>query len=128
MGKYFNTISIWGTAIGGVLAYLLGGFDSLVVALLVLMCLDYLTGVIKAIYKKELSSQIGFKGIGKKILILMIVSVAVICEQAFEVEAVREITISFFCMNEGISILENASALDVPIPDKIKDVLLQIRK
>lgn len=128
MGKYFNNFSNFGAVIGGGLAYLVGGFDSLVNALIILMCIDYLTGIIKAVHTKKLSSKIGFQGILKKILILSIVCVAVVCERDLGIEAVREIAIMFFCMNEGISILENASALDIPIPEKLKDALLQIRK
>lgn len=127
MAKYFNAGSIWAGALG-VLAYLLGGFDSILIALLILMCLDYFTGILKAIYKKELSSKIGFQGIIKKLLIITIVSVSVLCERDFGIPTVREITIMFFCVNEGISILENAVEMGVKIPEKLKEALLQIRK
>lgn len=127
MDKIFNWISIVGGTIGGILFSFLGGLDKLLIALLILMVCDYITGVLKAIYNKQLSSEIGFKGIIKKILIIIIVGVAVIVENNFGVPAIREIVIMFFAINEAISLLENASQMGLPIPDKLKEVLLQLR-
>lgn len=127
MDKIFNWISVIGGTIGGLLVSFLGGLDKLIIALLILMTLDYITGVLKAIYNKELSSEIGFKGIIKKMLIIIIVGVAVIVENNFGVPAIREIVIMFFAINEAISLLENASQMGLPIPDKLKEVLLQLR-
>lgn len=127
MEKLFNYISIAGGFIGGILISLLGGWDKLIMALLILMILDYITGLIKGIYNKELSSEIGFKGLLKKVLILVVVSVSVVAEQNLGIPAVREIVIMFFTVNEAISILENASLMGLPIPNKLKDALLQLR-
>lgn len=112
---------------GGSIVRLLGGWDKLIIALLILMALDYVTGIIKGIYNKELSSEIGFKGLLKKVLILIVVSVSVIAEQHLGIPAVREMVIMFFAVNEGISILENASQMGLPLPSKLKDTLLQLR-
>lgn len=127
MEKLFNYISVVGGFVGGILTSLLGGWDKLIMALLILMILDYITGLIKGIYNKELSSEIGFKGLLKKVLILVVVSVAVVAEQNLGIPAVREIVIMFFTVNEAISILENASLIGLPIPNKLKDALLQLR-
>lgn len=124
--KYFNSISNVLAIIMGALSYLLGGWDILIISLLLMMLLDYLSGIAKGLYKKELSSKIGFKGILKKFLILLIVSVAVICEKV-GIPAIREVTIMFFLVNEGISVLENASQTGLQIPESIKEVLLQLR-
>jgi len=125
--KYFNSISSISAVIVGALTYLLGGWDILIIALLILMVLDYISGILKGLYNKKLSSQIGFKGILKKIFILIIVSLSVICEK-LGIPAIREITIVFFVVNEGLSILENATEMGLPIPEAIKEALLQIRE
>lgn len=127
MEKLFNYISVTGGFLGGIIVSLLGGLDKLIVALLILMILDYVTGLIKSFCNKELSSEIGFKGLLKKVLILVIVAVAVIAEQHLGIPAVREIVIMFFVVNEAISILENASQMGLPIPRKLKEALLQLR-
>lgn len=127
MEKLFNYISVVGGFLGGIIVSLLGGLDKIIVALLILMLLDYITGLIKSFYNKELSSKIGFKGLLKKVLILVIVAVAVIAEQHLGIPAVREIVIMFFAVNEAISILENASQMGLPIPIKLKKALLQLR-
>lgn len=127
MEKLFNYISVVGGFLGGVIASLLGGLDKIIVALLILMVLDYITGLIKSFYNKELSSEIGFIGLLKKVLILVVVGVAVIAERYLGIPAVREIVIMFFAVNEAISILENASQMGLPIPEKLKETLLQLR-
>lgn len=127
MEKYFNSISNIFGIVGGIIVYLLGGWDTLIVVLLTLMCLDFATGILKGIYTKKLSSNAGRKGIVKKISILVIVSVAVMCEK-IGIPAMREITIMFFAVNEGLSILENVSEMGIPIPEQIKNALLQIRE
>lgn len=127
MEKYFNAISTIPAVLGGVIVYMLGGWDTFAVVLLLMMGLDYFTGILKAIYKKELSSKIGVNGIIKKILTIVLVCVSVLCEK-IGIPAVREITITFFIVNEGLSILENVSETGLKIPDVIKDTLLQIRE
>ena len=126
--KEFNIFSVILSLIGGALTYLFGGFDMLFQALIALIILDYITGIIKGIYTKKLSSDIGFKGLLKKILILIIVAVAVIIQKTINnVIPIRETVIVFFICNEGISIIENAARF-IPIPEKLKGVLLQLRK
>lgn len=127
MDKIFNWVSIICGTVGGFTVSLLGGWDKLIMALIMLMCLDYLTGLIKAYYNKELSSQIGFKGLTKKVLILVVVTVSVVAEDMLGIPAIREIVIMFFAVNEALSILENAGAMELPLPDKLKQALLQIR-
>lgn len=125
--KDINLFSVIGGTAGGILTFMFGGFDAILKALIVLVILDYITGLIKAAYTKTVSSEIGFKGILKKFLIAIVVAVAVIIQHLVD-DAVplREIAIMFFICNEGISILENASEF-IPIPQKLKDVLLQLR-
>ncbi len=127
MDKIFNWISVICGTIGGFIVSLLGGWDKLIMALIILMCLDYITGLIKAYYNKELSSRIGFKGLTKKVLILVIVAVSVVAENMLGIPAIREIVIMFFAVNEALSILENAGAMGLPLPEKLKQALLQLR-
>jgi len=115
------------SAIGGFIAYWLGGLDQMLLALIALIVLDYLTGLLKAIHNRALSSEIGFRGIAKKVMTLLIVALAFIIEnvtgQSFPL---REIVIMFFIVNEGISILENAAQTGLPVPEKLKEFLIQI--
>ena len=124
----FNGISLSVGALGGVLAWLFGGFDTILIAFVALVVLDYLTGVIKAIYLKKLSSEVGYKGIIKKVMMFIIIGMSVIVQTIMpKAVPLREVTIIFFICNEGLSILENASEI-IPVPKKIKSVLLQLRK
>lgn len=122
-----NKLSLGAGVIGGFLISFWGGWDSLIAALVTLLVIDYITGVIKAVYLKKLSSEIGYRGLMKKALILIVVGAAVVLQTVLpENVPLREITIVFFVCNEGISILENAAAI-IPIPKKLRDVLLQLR-
>ena len=126
--KIFNTFSIIVGFAGGFLSSMLGGLDKILIALVTLMILDYVTGICKAIVNKKLSSTVGFKGIIKKVMILVIVAVAVVIEGVVgDVMPIREIVIVFYLCNEAISLLENASEF-VPIPAKLKEVLIQLRE
>lgn len=128
MDKIFNGISIAAGIIGGLAASLFGSLDKILWALIILMVLDYITGIIKAIYSKTLSSEIGFKGLLRKILILVIIALAnVIQVLVGDNIAIREIVIMFYIANEGISILENAAVILPSMPEKLKEVLLQLR-
>lgn len=125
--KMFNGISIVGGIVGGFLCQWLGGWDVILKALVALVILDYVTGVLKAIYTKTLSSAVGFKGLIRKIVIFIVIATAVIIQMVVgDAIPLREVTIIFFLCNEGISLLENASEF-VPIPDKLKDTLIQLR-
>lgn len=127
MEKIFNWISIIIGITGGYLSHWLGGWDVLLRTIVFLAVLDYITGLIKGIYLKKLSSEIGFKGLLKKIVMFIVIAVAFVIQELIGgTIPLREVVIMFYIANEGISLLENA-AIFVPIPDKLKDVLLQLR-
>lgn len=115
------------TLLGGWLGYFVGGWDGMLIALVVLMALDYITGVMCAIADKTLSSAVGFKGICRKMLILMLVGIANIIDVNVvgNGSALRGAVICFYLSNEGISILENSAHLGLPVPAKLKDILTQ---
>lgn len=125
--KAINIIKVFLTVIGTSIGWFLGGYDTMMITLLFFIVIDYLTGIMCAIVKRELSSEIGFKGIFKKILILFLVGMANLLGIASHIEELRYIVISFYLANEGISIIENASILDLPVPQKVKDVLKQLK-
>ncbi|WP_033166884.1 phage holin family protein [Clostridium sp. KNHs205] len=127
MDKLFNSISLALGMVGGIICSWLGGFDLLLKTIIVLVILDYATGVIKGIYEKKLSSEIGFRGILKKIMIFIVITTAWTIQKLLgEAIALREIVIMFFIVNEALSLLENAAVL-IPIPPKLKETLLQLR-
>ena len=128
MDKYFNDISIVFGLVGGFVCKFLGGWDMLLKSIVILMVLDYVTGLLKAIYNKELSSEIGFKGLIRKITIFIVIATAYVIQGIMGDEIpLREIVILFFIANEGISLIENASEF-IPIPEKLKEILIQLRK
>lgn len=128
MKEFWNTIQLIFTAIGGWLGYFLGGCDGLLYALVVFVVVDYITGVMCAINDKTLSGSVGFKGICRKVLIFLLVGIANILDvQVIGTGSVlRTAVIFFYISNEGISLLENAGHLGLPIPEKIKVVLEQL--
>lgn len=113
----------------GVVGFLIGDFDGLFKALLVLIIADYITGVIVAVVRRKLSSEVGAKGIAKKIIMLIIVAVANVVDVQIigGGAALRNITIIFYAANEVISLLENTGALGVPYPPKLLDMLEQLK-
>ena len=115
-------------AIGGWLGYFLGGCDGLLIALVVFVAVDYVTGVMCAISDKKLSSEVGFKGICRKVLIFLLVGIANILDvQVIGTGSVlRTAVIFFYLSNEGVSLLENAAHLGLPVPEKMKDILAQL--
>ena len=128
MDKLFNWVSVSAAVVGGAFGILFGGFDKMIIALLIIMAVDYITGVIKAIYNKKLSSEIGFKGLLKKTVILAVVVLSNTLQELTggEIE-IRSVVIMFYIANEGISILENVAAVSDAIPPGLKEVLLQLR-
>lgn len=127
MEKFFNGVSVIGSLFGGIAAYVFGAWDALLIALVSLVVFDFVSGLIKAGYTKVLSSEVGFKGILKKVSILVVVGVANIIQSMLGgATPLREIVLVFFITNEGLSILENLSLL-IPIPEALKSMLLQIR-
>lgn len=128
MKEFWNTIQLIFSAVGGWLGYFLGGCDGLLYALIAFVVIDYITGVICTIINQELSSAVGFKGIFRKVLIFLLVGIANIIDvQVIGTGAVlRTAVIFFYISNEGVSLLENAGHLGLPIPEKIKTVLEQL--
>ena len=128
MKEFWNTTQMVFTAIGGWLGYFLGGCDGLLYALIAFVVIDYITGVMCAVADKKLSSTVGFKGICRKVLIFLLVGIANILDvQVIGSSSVlRTAVIFFYISNEGVSLVENAAHLGLPVPDKLKDVLEQL--
>lgn len=128
MKELWNTAQIAFAAVGGWLGYFLGGFDGLLYALIAFMVVDYITGVMCAIVDKTLSSAVGFKGICRKVLILALVGIAHILDANIigDGSVLRTAVIFFYISNEGVSLLENAAHLGLPIPEKMKEILAQL--
>lgn len=127
MDKIFNWFSVVFGMAGGFLTYWLGGWDVLLKTIVFLAIADYITGWIKGIYTKQLSSEIGFKGLLKKIVMFIVIAVSFVIQGLIGgTIPLREVVIMFYIANEGLSLLENA-AVFTPIPDKLKNVLLQLR-
>ena len=128
MKEFWNTIQLVFAAVGGWLGYFLGGCDGLLIALVIFVTCDYLTGIMCAIVDKKLSSEVGFKGICRKVLIFLLVGIGhVLDTQIIGTGSVlRTAVIFFYLSNEGISLLENAGHLGLPIPEKLKIVLEQL--
>lgn len=128
MKEFWNTIQLLFAGMGGWLGYFLGGCDGLLFALLAFVVIDYITGVMCAIADKTLSSEVGFKGICRKVLIFLLVGIA----NVLDVEVIRTgsilrtAVIFFYISNEGVSLLENAAHLGLPVPAKMKAVLEQL--
>ena len=128
MKEFWNLIQFVFTAVGGWLGYFLGGCDGLLIALVVFVAGDYLTGVMCAVSDKKLSSEVGFKGICRKVLIFLLVGIANILDvQVIGTGSVlRTAVIFFYLSNEGVSLLENAAHLGLPVPEKMKEILAQL--
>lgn len=123
-----SSLSMFLSTLATTLVYFLGGWDIALQLLLTAIVLDYITGILKAIANKEISSEVGIKGIIKKIGYLIIVAVAVMVDHITgETGAIRTLVIYFFVANEGISILENWGAMGLPLPKKLIEVLVQLK-
>lgn len=110
------------------LGHFLGGFDTMMITLLIFMLLDYISGVMVAIKKKKLCSKVGFVGIGRKILILILVGMGNLLGSAINIEGIRYLVIAFYLANEGISIIENAGKFGLKIPKKLTEILEQLNE
>ena len=128
MKEFWNSIQFVFTAVGGWLGYFLGGCDGLLYALIAFVVIDYITGIVCAIINQSLSSEVGFKGICRKVLIFLLVGIANILDVQVigSGSVLRTAVIFFYLSNEGVSILENAAFLSLPVPEKIKIVLEQL--
>lgn len=128
MKEIWNGIQVVSAAIGGWIGWFLGGCDGLLVALVIFVIIDYITGFMCAIVDHRLSSEVGFRGICKKVVIFLLVGIA----QILDVNVIktgsilRTAVIFFYLSNEGVSILENAAHLGLPIPEKLKTILEQL--
>ena len=128
-GIYNKGISTLTATIGTCTICFLGGWDKIIQCLIVFMVIDYVTGIMSAYYLKELSSKVGFIGIAKKIVIILIITVAVMFDKAVgNTDMVfRTATCFFYIANEALSILENATKLGLPLPKKITEALIQLK-
>lgn len=135
MKEIWNKVQAALTVAGGFVGWFLGGFDGFLYALITFVVIDYITGVFCAIIDKNLCSKIGAKGIFKKVLIFVLVGVGNVLDSNVlgavgntNANVLRTAVIFFYLSNEGISILENAAHIGLPIPEKLKDVLKQLHK
>ena len=128
MKEFWNSIQLIFTAVGGWLGWFLGGCDGLLYALVAFVIVDYVTGVACAVSDHNLSSEIGFKGIFKKVLIFLLVGIGHILDTQVigSGSVLRTAVIFFYLSNEGVSLIENAAHLGLPIPEKLKSVLEQL--
>ena len=128
MKEFWNTIQLIFTAIGGWLGWFLGGCDGLLYALIAFVIIDYTTGVLCAISDHTLSSEVGFKGIARKVIIFLLVGVGHIIDTQVigNGSILRTAVIFFYLSNEGVSLVENAAHLGLPVPGKLKAVLEQL--
>lgn len=128
MKEFWNVMQLLFAAVGGWLGYFLGGCDGLLYALVAFVVIDYITGVMCAVNDRTLSSEVGFRGICRKVLIFLMVGIANILDVHVigTGSVLRTAAIFFYISNEGVSLLENASHLGLPVPQKIKDVLEQL--
>ena len=128
MKGFWNTVQMVFAAVGGWLGWFLGGCDGLLNALVAFVAEDYVTGVLCAVADRKLSSEVGFRGIAKKALIFLLVGMA----NVLDVQVIgsgcvlRTAVIFFYISNEGVSLVENAAHLGLPVPEKLKDVLAQL--
>lgn len=130
MKNIIETIKMIFASIGGWIGWMLGGADGFLYALITFVVIDYLTGIMASILEQKLSSEVGFRGIFKKVLTFVLVGVAHIID--FYIigsgSAIRTAVIFFYISNEGISILENTAKIGLPIPERLKNVLEQLKE
>ena len=128
MKEVWNWIQAAIAVVGGWLGYFLGGWDGFLYALLAFVVIDYVTGIMCAVLDKKLSSEVGFRGIFKKVLIFSLVAIGHIIDKSVisDGSVIRTAVIFFYLSNEGVSILENAAHIGLPVPQKLKDVLEQL--
>lgn len=128
MKELWNGIQIAVTVAGGWLGFLLGDLDGLLYALLVFVVIDYLTGILCAVLDRGLSSEVGFRGIFKKVVIFALVGIGHVLDAHVlgQGSVIRTAVVFFYLSNEGVSILENAAHIGLPVPAKLRDILAQL--
>jgi toxin secretion/phage lysis holin len=128
--NFINGIQLFITALGGYIGWFLGGYDGFIYALVAFVIIDYLTGLMVAVLERKLSSEVGFRGIFKKVLIFSLVGIGNMVDVYLlkNGSAIRTAVIFFYLSNEGISILENAGKIGLPIPGKLKNILEQLKE
>jgi toxin secretion/phage lysis holin len=130
LNKIIGGCDIFFAFLGGVLGWVFGGFDSLIYALIAFVLIDYITGVLLAFQNKKISSEVGFKGIYKKIMMFCLVAIGNIIDQYVikTGSTLKTMMIMFYLSNEGISIIENAGNMGVPFPKKLKDAIEKLQE
>ena len=130
MKELVSTIQMMVAVLGGYIGYFLGGWDGFLYALVAFVVIDYITGLMVAVLEKRLSSEVGFRGIFKKVVLFSLVAVGhIVDSRLLQNEGViRTAVIFFYLSNEGISILENTAKIGLPVPEKLKNVLAQLNK
>jgi len=128
MKSIWTTFQLGISSAGAYIGYALGGWDGFLYALLTFVVIDYITGLMCAVLDKKLSSEVGFRGIFKKVLIFSLVAIGHIVDQSVigEGSVIRTAVIFFYLSNEGVSILENAAHIGLPVPQKLKNILEQL--
>lgn len=125
-----NTIKLIVAFLGTAFTFLLGKWDTPLIVLIVFMVLDYITGIMCAFLQKELCSEVGFKGISKKVAIFIILIISVLLDRLLNTDALifRTMVCYFYIANEGISIIENCVQIGIPVPSALKNALVKIKK
>ena len=131
MNKILESLKYVFIVIGGYIGFYLGSIDAFIYTLLAFIIADYITGVLRAGVERKLSSSVGFKGIAKKIVIFIVVGIANLCDVNLikgDGTMIRTAIIFFYIANEGLSILENTMAIGLPVPEKLKEMLEQLKE
>ena len=131
MNKILESLKYVFIVIGGYVGFYLGSIDAFIYTLLAFIIADYITGVLRAGVERKLSSSVGFKGIAKKIVIFIVVGIANLCDVNLikgDGTMIRTAIIFFYIANEGLSILENTMAIGLPIPEKLREMLEQLKE
>lgn len=131
MNKILESLKYVFIVIGGYIGFYLGSIDAFIYTLLAFIIADYITGVLRAGVERKLSSSVGFKGIAKKIVIFIVVGIANLCDVNLikgDGTMIRTAIIFFYIANEGLSILENTMAIGLPVPEKLREMLEQLKE
>jgi toxin secretion/phage lysis holin len=125
--KLKTVVGLSGACLAEIICSMLGGWDLWLKALVVFVILDYLSGVLAACIEGKLNSEIGYRGICKKVFIFILVAIAYQIDILFSMTAIRTATIGFYLATEGLSILENAGKSGLPLPDSLKNVFEKLK-